>query len=295
MKLSLMALCLILFGTLEAKAKMEEREPSFFTHLDWSAEYLSGSKTKFKDPANQGSKLSYSEAEISINYEEPREKQLSVMMDNSYFTANLDWKGNPYFSQTKFSSYKVKMGYAYPFDEYWTWQAGFGADMQLGNFNLKRNTNYNLFLWGRYNYDENTVFNVGILTWLGIKDTQVYPIIGVNYSYNEKWSVNAVFPFKGVVTYMVTEQFGTELAAKWAKLRRRLKSSEAISKGIFEYSSSSLELAGFYNFSAGFTIRGFAGTGFGTSLKVYNSDGKDKQLLKMNNPFFAGITIESEF
>lgn len=297
MKLKLVVLCcLTLFSALEAKAKMEESQPTFFQHLDWSAEYLSGSKSEFKDPAYNGSKLSYSEGELSVSYEDPyQEDRLSVIADLGYFTANLDWKENPYFSQKKFNSYKAKLGVAYPFDEHWTWQVGGGADVQASPFNLTDYSSYNVFLWGRYKYDEDRVFNIGVLSWLGIKDKQVYPILGINYKYNSQWFLNIIFPFKGSITYLFTDEFGMELGGRWSQIRRRLKKSELQSKGIFEYSSRSVELAAFYTFPMGIMVRGFVGSGLGTRMEIYNSRGKDKQILKMKSPFFGGLSLESGF
>jgi hypothetical protein len=297
MKLKLVVLCcLALFSSLEAKTKMEDSQLTFFQHLGWSAEYLSGSKSEFKDPAFHGKKLSYSEGEISISYDDPyREERLSTMASLGYFTANLDWKENPYFSQKKFNSYKVKLGVAYPFDKSWTWQVGGGADVQVSPFSLADSSNYNLFLWGRYRYDDNRVFNIGVLSRLGTKDKQVYPILGINYKYNSQWYLGLIFPFKASITYLFTEDFGLELGGRSSQIRRRLKKDEVQSKGIFEYSSRSVELAAFYTFPMGIMIRGFVGAGLGTRMEIYNSKGQDKQLLKMKSPFFGGVSLESGF
>ncbi len=285
--------CLLLGGSLHAKASMEESKPRFFQNLDWSAEYFTSGKADFKGDSFSGESMKFSEGEVSISYEEPMQKEeLSVLADLGFRNARLRWKENPFFKQEDFKSILAKLALAYPFDDHWTWQLGAGADFQTSPSGLSKYTSYAVFLWGRYAYDEERLFNIGVVSWLGMKDHRVYPILGINYNWNEQWMLNLVFPFMGSLTYMIDEQWGAELSLRWMQLRKRLKKEEALSKGIFEYSSKAAQLGVFYNLPIGLVVKVFGGVGFGTELEVYNEHGKDKQRFKMKSPTFFGVSID---
>ncbi len=120
---------------------------------------------------------------------------------------------------------------------------------------------------GEYDYSKNIGVHVGFLGWTGLKIDKILPILGFDWTFCEKWTLNAVFPVNVSLVYAYNDKLSFAAAGRFFWNRHRIEKHALLSEGIWEYRNSGAELAVNYalknfaalNLHAGYTFGGMLG------------------------------------
>lgn len=214
----------------------------------------------------------------------------------SYMRTRLDWKENPFFTQKDYNTVSLNFaGFSQRFKD-WTWrgQASVNFD-NIEHWNLEDYVNYDLLLWGRYAYRPDFGVHLGLLVLTGMKIDRVYPVIGIDWTYNCHWKLNLVFPMDISIVYTVDDCWAISLASRFITQRHRVKKDQFLSRGLWFYTSTGAELAVKYTPRKWISVNVHIGENFGGHLKVANRHYKESHRLPFGAAPYAGAEVDINF
>lgn len=212
------------------------------------ADFDSVAKTHFTKKHYEHQKLGYSNYSGTLGMAfcylpQAREAYAAAA---SYTYANICWKQNPFFRQQNFDVVTLALRlYSNRFCD-WIWKGELGVNMDVNHFEGGQYMNYDLTMWGRYDYRKNVGLNLGIIIQTGMKIDKVYPIIGFDWTISKKWTLNLVFPVNISLQYQYTCDWKIAGAMRFFDVRYRVGKNEPLSKGLVVYRNTGLELAALY-------------------------------------------------
>jgi len=214
----------------------------------------------------------------------------------SYMKSRLDWKFNPFFTQKDIDTVSVNLaGFTQRFKD-WTWKAQVNINFDnIEYWNLEDYMNYDLVLWGRYEYMPNFGVHLGFLAITGMKIDRLYPIIGIDWTYDCHWKLNLVFPMDISLVYTIDNCWSISLANRFIAQRHRVKKDQFYSEGLWFYTSSGAELAITYKPTSWISANVHAGENFGGHLKVANRHYREGRRLKFESAPYAGAEVDINF
>jgi hypothetical protein len=214
----------------------------------------------------------------------------------SYMRTRLDWKENPFFTQKDYDTVSLNFGgFSQRFKD-WTWKGQVTINFDnIEHWTIEDYVNYDLVLWGRYAYRPNLGVHIGFLALTGMKIDRVYPIIGIDWTYNCHWKLSFVFPMDISVAYTINKCWEISLASRFFTQRHRVKKDQFFSRGLWFYTSSGAELAIKYTPKKGILVNVHVGEDFGGHLKVANRHYKEGRRLSFGAAPYAGAEIDINF
>lgn len=213
-----------------------------------------------------------------------------------YENTVLDWKSNPYFNQTDYSTAGITLGATTQRLPNWTWNGQLSISFDnLKYWNFSDYMYYDILLWGRYEFCDNIGVHIGFFAETGMKIDLVYPVIGVDWTYNEHWKVSAVFPLNVSIVYSYNKTWSFDVAARFFDERNRLGKNQYLSQGLWHYQSTGAEVG--INFTPGKWISAniHAGTTVGGRLKIADKNYNHRQRIRLDPAPYAGGEIEVNF
>ncbi|HEV8052455.1 MAG TPA: hypothetical protein VGP47_08170 [Parachlamydiaceae bacterium] len=214
----------------------------------------------------------------------------------SYLRTRLDWKYNPFFTQKDIDTVSLNLACFSQRLKDWTWRAQLSVNFDnIEYWHLQNYMNYDILLWGRYDYAPNIGVHLGILALTGMKIDRVYPIIGIDWTYNCHWKLNLVFPMDISLVYTINKCWTASLAGRFINQRHRVKKQQFYSEGIWFYTSSGAEFAIDYKPAKWISANIHAGVDFGGHLKVANRHYRDGHRLRFNSAPYAGAEVDMNF
>lgn len=217
-----------------------------------------------------------------------------VLMALGYTYANLDWKQNPFFDTKNYNQLNITLGAFSARMRDWFWKAAFTANIDMREWDTDY-TNYDITLWGRYDYCRDIGLHIGFIAQTGMKMDRVYPIIGFDWKINTKWKLNAVFPVDMSLAYYYTEALSVGAALRPFDYRNRAGNDEPITMAIFRYQSLGSEFFVSYDNDSWITANLHAGAILGGHVRVATWHNKHPKRLKFNSAPYAGGAIAIKF
>lgn len=211
-----------------------------------------------------------------------------------YSTAHFKWKQNQYFQQKNFNELSLTLSAFSQRITCWLWQAQFTANWQTKYSDLADYTNYDIVLWGRYEFRKCFHMHIGFLAQTGMKIDHIYPIFGIDYTINEKWTINAVFPMNMSIVYKIDDYWSASLAGRLFDVRYRLGKHAHLKKALFQYRNRGAELALDYDKDR-IHANIHAGATFGGQFKIANHNNKDKKHFDLGSAAYAGGELAFKF
>ena len=101
------------------------------------------------------------------------------------------------------------------------------------------NNSYNLYsvlIWGIYEIWQKWHYHVGTYGYTGMKGSQIYPVIGLDFAPNKKWLFLAAFPLEYKIQYQFDENWRLSGIGRPLKERFRTGKHEPQPRSIFNYS-----------------------------------------------------------
>ena len=208
----------------------------------------------------------------------------------------LDWKDNPFFTQKDYDTVSLNFGGATQRFTDWTWRGQISVNFDnIEYWNIDDYMTYDLLLWGRYACRPDIGFHIGFLALTGMKIDRVYPVIGIDWTYNRFWKINLIFPMDLSVVYSPNACWEISLAGRFFFQRNRVKKDQYLSRGLWFYTSSGLELAVKYKPRKWISVNIHAGEDFGGHLKVANRHYKEGRRLRFDGAPYGGAEIDINF
>lgn len=228
-------------------------------------------KSEFNKGAYKGEKFCFAEYDIDgsavIHYNECKREGLAVTLGYSHY--NLQWHNNPFFHTKNFNVISTGIGFFSHRLERWDWKGLVKMNFDPCHLNFQNYVNWDLMVWGRYDLGYNWGFHTGFYALTGMKIDRVYPIIGLDWTINEQWKINAIFPLNFSVIYTWDCNWSFSLASRIWDIRCRVGQDEPLSKGLWEYCNVGIELATNYQYR-GWNIN--AHLGYSTGGRLILSD-----------------------
>lgn len=215
---------------------------------------------------------------------------LGVGFDHVYFS----WNKNFYFHRKDFNDVSFTLSAFSERLSDWLWQAQLSVNCDAKYWSISEYTNYDFFLWGRYEYCCNVNLHAGFFAQTGMKIDHIYPIIGFDWTINDRWKLNCVFPFNMSLVYTYNENWSAALAGRIFDVRYRVGKHEPLSKGLFEYRNKGVELAIHYDTKM-ISANIHGGSTFGGQFKISNHNNKHKKHFNLDAAPYVGGEISMKF
>lgn len=236
------------------------------------------------------------EAEISaVFYYDPCIEE-GASIGISYSRTRINWMHNHWFHQKDFDEACLTLGFTSKRLCDWLWQIQLTANFDnIENWSFNDYMNYDMLLWGRYEYFEGFGVNIGFIGMTGMKIDRVYPIIGVDWKISEKWQLNLVFPVNVALVYNINEVWSVDIAGRLFNERHRLKRNERLSKGLIEYYGGGGEFGLNYHPTQWLAANIHAGYSLGAKLKVSNRHHNRRRNYNVDGAPYAGAELDFAF
>lgn len=267
-------------------------------HGDW----IGRSKIDKKNYHNQHVNFYFAEvlAEGVIYYDPDCREGLDGGI--GYSTTHFRWNKLHHFNKDNIDMLSVTLS---AFSERltgWLWQTYVTANWETKFSNIADYTNYDILLWGRYEFKKCFHMHIGFLAQTGMKIDHILPIIGFDYTYSDKWKINAVFPMNLSIVYTIDKCWSASLAGRLFEVRYRLGNQEKLSKpfhhyrkkALFQYRNEGAELALSYSKDR-ITANIHGGVTFGGQFRLSDHNNKNKHHFKIDSAGYAGGELAFKF
>lgn len=261
-----------------------------------SANYDATGNAKFSKKRLEDDKINYAQGNITGSvvpyYDEPHKEGMLVGI--GYTNVHMDWNHNPYFDQHTFQTVNITLG---GFSERlcnWDWKGILVANMNTAHWNCDY-VNYDLTLWGRYSYTKDLGLHWGFIAQAGMKMDRVYPIIGIDWTINEDWKLDLVFPIDMTLSYHLTKDWSLALAARFFDYRNRVNEHETLSMAVFRYQSTGAEFAIEYDNDQNITASIHGGMILGGHIRVANRHNQHPHRLEFKTAPYGGAAVAVRF
>lgn len=181
-----------------------------------------------------------------------------------YSHQKIDWDENPYFDQDEFDTASLAIRFYSNRLKDWVWQGQIAINGDIEHYDFGRYTNYDLLLWGKYEWSCNFNLHAGFFMETGMRIDRIYPIIGFDWKFADDWMLNAVFPTNISLEYTYDCNWTAALAMRFFDVRHRVGEDEPLPRALVAYRNSGTELSVTYlwdpyleaNLHAGWTLGG---------------------------------------
>lgn len=206
----------------------------------------------------------------------------------AYTYTNICWKQNPFFHQCDFQKATVALRlFSNRFSD-WIWKGQFAINFDTKHKDYNHYMNYDLTLWGRYDYCEDMGLHLGIIVQTGMKIDRVYPIIGFDWDINDQWALNLAFPVNISLQYKYNCNWTGAAAMRFFDVRYRAGEDEPLPMALVAYRNTGFELAILYASDPSIEANIHVGTTVGGMLRISDKNNDHPQHFKMDPAAYVG-------
>jgi hypothetical protein len=206
----------------------------------------------------------------------------------AYNFTRLCWAENPYFHESDFNQASLLLRlFSNRFCD-WIWQGQAAINVNTDHWDFNYYTNYDLILWGRYEYTSCTNLHLGVIVQTGMKMDRLYPVVGFDYVYSKCWKLNAVFPVNISLEYNYDSCLSAAFAMRFFDVRHRVNKDENLPMGLFSYRNSGLELAILYEDDPRLEGNIHVGSTLGGMLRISDKNNKHPKHFKLDPALYVG-------
>lgn len=261
-----------------------------------SADYDATGNAKFDHKKFKNDKIRYAQGNITgsvIPYYDEAHKE-GMLIGLGYTNVHMVWNHNPYFDQHTFQTVNVTLGGFSKRVCDWDWKGIAVANINTAYLNCDY-VNYDLTLWGRYSYTETIGLHCGFIAKTGMKMDRVYPIIGIDWTINQNWTLDLVFPIDMTLSYHLTKDWSLAVATRFFDYRNRVNKNETLSMAVFRYQSTAAEFAVEYDNDDNITGSLHGGMILGGHVRVATRQNQHPRRLKFKTAPYGGAAIAVRF
>ncbi|WP_068468095.1 hypothetical protein [Candidatus Protochlamydia phocaeensis] len=211
-----------------------------------------------------------------------------------YTATYIKWLENPWFDQQHFHTITLSFGGVTKRIDKWFWRTQLSINYDAGSKFDTEYINYDLILWGRYEYCRDIGLHVGFLAQTGMRLDRVYPIIGADWQISRDWKLNLVFPVNVSLEYAITPHWFFVLAGRNFDSRHRVKAHESHHKALIRYENIGAEVAIKYA-ALGMTANIHAGTTLGGCYRLADRHNHHPNHYYLQPAGYVGGEIDVKF
>jgi hypothetical protein len=237
--------------------------------------------------------VDYSDADAGIYYTQFLNEENSLTYELGYDYLQFKWKQNPRFSETNFNYVVASLGYVSTTLEKWRWIVNAGFSVDAAHLDFAKTAVGHAMLWGRYHFADCCGVHVGMLGWYGVMNGRGWPIFGFDWSFNDHWSANAIFPIDYSLTYAFNENWS--LGAGYSVFGGPYRYSRRAHDQIFEIYSKGIELSFRYKFEHLLRASLSGGWNFGGWIHISDADNRHGKYFHYNSAPYAQANLEFTF
>ena len=260
--------------------------------------FVQVAKQNFKEPGFESTHLLYSEAAAAAFINAYLSEKNAFSFELGYSNMDLNWNGNPSFTQKHFNDVVATVAFVSTALEKWRWVINAGAHLNVDHFSFSNNTFYTGMLWGRYQYMENIGVSIGVIGQSGNHSTYILPIIGIDWGFWTIFRLHGIFPldlsfrmyFMRELYFAVTYRgFGG-----WYKSFHGVGSDEPLPNAQFSTYASGVD-GGIYYDKGGYYAILYGGYNFGGWVLIRDKFGNNPNYYHFNGGPYAGIKAGIKF
>jgi hypothetical protein len=246
--------------------------------------------------SHEDGKLYFRKSNVFLNMLVPVSETTYFFPRVEWNTFTLDWSQNPKFHSTHF--YYAQFGlmmYSTGLEK-WRWIARIDYNIDLEHFSQPGP--YGLLtglLWGAYQVHRKWHYHVGAVAYSGMEGQMVYPIVGLDYSPDKKWTFQAIFPIDYSIQYHAAPWCRLSLKARPLKERFRVGNHEPEPRAIFNYSTIGTEFNVHFEKTRRFEIELYGGYNFGGSFYIKSQGGHNPYYTDLGGAIYGGATLDYGF
>jgi hypothetical protein len=211
-------------------------------------------------------------------------------------TVTLDWNENPKFRETHFYYLQFGLTLYSTAIEKWRWIARVDFNIDLEHFSQPGP--YGLttgLLWGAYQIHRKWHYHIGATGYKGMEGQMVYPLIGVDYSPDKKWTFQAIFPINYAIKYRAAKWCLLSLQGRPLRERLRVGNREPEPRAIFNYSTIGAEFNVHLEKKDRFEVEFFGGYNFGGSFYIKSQGGHRAYYTHLKGAPYGGANLDYAF
>lgn len=256
----------------------------FIGRSDIDKHYYSGHINFNSSCVNVGSVVWYKEA-----YKE------GAMIEVGFDRTHMKWNDNPFFKKSNYDTFSLGGLLFTQRACDWDWKLYARWNLDTDHPEFSHYSTYDMFLWGRYTYTDLVGLHFGVYAETGMKVDRVYPIIGFDWQYSDRFSIHAAFPFDVKLMYMLGHNWCAELCFHFFRERHRAGKHEELPEAIWVYENYSIDSCICYQWNENSRINFHVGWALGGDLKIANKNYDDKEHFDFNGAGVIGMEGSIKF
>ncbi|MBF5060142.1 DUF6268 family outer membrane beta-barrel protein [Candidatus Neptunochlamydia vexilliferae] len=246
----------------------------------------------------RGSDLHYSEGAGAIFINAYPAEDHALSFEFGYGHMRLDWDKNPAFNQKNFNDAVFSIAYITTTIPDWRWVVNLGVQANLDRFNMGNNAFYRGTVWGRLAYSRPIGLHIGVVGQSGVKSTYLFPILGFDWSFHEKWQLRAIFPLDFSLNYYFAKHWSAALSYSnfggWYRSFHRVSKRAADPNSMVSVHATGLDLG--INLNTRYVYVGvFGGVNFGGWILLRNRHGAKPRYFHYDPAGYVGAKAALKF
>lgn len=190
-------------------------------------------------------------------------------VEYNYIT--FDWSSNPFFNQTHFQYLQFGITAYTKALEQWRWIAKFDYNIDPTHFDTPGPYSlYSWLLWGAHEINKQWHFHIGTVGSRGMRRTDFYPLLGIDYQPTQHWLLEAIFPINYAASYKPDNHWTLALKVRPLKERVRAGEDEPQPRSVVRYSSMGSELSIQYEIPLRLKVEVYGGLNTGGTFYIKN-------------------------
>ena len=210
-------------------------------------------------------------------------------------TFQMDWNKNPKFTSTDFNYVQFALTFFSNAIDKWRWILRADYNMDTHKFTDSKYSLFSGLLWGSYEIWKDWHYHVGVYGYTGLESSQVYPVIGFDYTLNKKWLFLLIFPIDYLIQYKFDENWSLALKGRPLKERFRTKGNQPQPNSVFNYSTMGAEINLRYEIFLRLEAEIFGGCNFGGSFYIKDKKGHNSLYTYLGNAPYGGANVNWGF
>lgn len=255
------------------------------------AEYEAFRHAKFSKPHSQKhNHLSMSSTSALASYKHATSDKTGYTIGVGYLGVDFNFSKHKIFNQKHFDNALINIGGYTKEIEGWKWKADLLTQINTEHLTLSRYSFFTGLLQGKYSWHKNRNLYVGILAYTGMRYSRALPVIGFDYSFNDTWKLNFVYPLNMVLRHIITKNWSVEAGIRYYLTRQRLGEDDKIKRGFVAFKNWSAEIGVNWVYNSTIQFNAHVGQALGNRMRTSNRhDGHRKHYRMESAPGFGFI------
>lgn len=247
------------------------------------AEYEHLARAKFYKPESQKhNHLSISSENAIALYKHALSEKTGFNLGVGYLGVHFDFARRKLFDQKQFNNALFNIGaYTKEIDR-WKWKADLLTQINTDHFTLSRYSFFTGLLKGKYAWHKNRNLHVGILAYTGLRYSRALPVVGFDYTFNEQWKLNCVYPLNMNLLHIINKNWSVEAGIRYYLTRQRLKEDDKVDRGFVAFRNWSAEIGVNWVYNNMIELNAHIGESLGNRMRISNRNDRHRKHYRMH-------------